>query len=55
MVKAIALAPAAIAAMRQAPTVVQEVLSQSEPVYDLTTGVGEGPLNPAVGAGQVPG
>jgi histidine ammonia-lyase len=39
--EAVALAPAAIAAMRQARTVVQEVLSRSEPVYGLTTGVGE--------------
>ena len=39
--EAVALAPAAIAAMRQARTVVQEVLSTSEPVYGLTTGVGE--------------
>ena len=39
--EAVALAPTAIAAMRQARTVVQEVLSQSEPVYGLTTGVGE--------------
>jgi len=39
--EAVALAPAAIAAMRQARTVVQEVLSTGEPVYGLTTGVGE--------------
>ena len=39
--EAVALAPAAIAAMRQARTVVEEVLSQGEPVYGLTTGVGE--------------
>ena len=39
--EAVALAPAAIAAMGQARAVVQEVLSQSEPVYGLTTGVGE--------------
>jgi histidine ammonia-lyase len=35
--EAVALAPAAIAAMRQARTVVQEVLSQSEPVYGLVS------------------
>ena len=34
--EAVALAPAAIAAMRQARTVVEEVLSTSEPVYGLT-------------------
>ena len=39
--EAVALAPSAIAAMGQARSVVQEVLSQSEPVYGLTTGVGE--------------
>ena len=39
--EAVALAPAAIAAMRQARTVVQEVLQPGEPVYGLTTGVGE--------------
>ena len=47
----VALAPAAIAAMRQARTVVEEVLTQSEPVNGLTTGVGElvtrGALTPA--------
>src|SRR6516225_11147749 len=37
----VALAPAAIEAMRQARAVVQEVLSQGTPVYGLTTGVGE--------------
>jgi hypothetical protein len=31
--EAVALAPAAVAAMRQARTVVQEVLGTSEPVY----------------------
>src|SRR5580704_12282517 len=48
--EAVVLAPAAIAAMRQARTVVEEVLSTSEPVYGLTTGVGERkayPLDPA--------
>src|SRR5580693_4961979 len=39
--EAVALAPSAITAMGQARTVVQEVLGQSEPVYGLTTGVGE--------------
>ena len=39
--EAVALAPAAIAAMRQARAVVEQVLSQSELVYGLTTGVGE--------------
>jgi len=39
--EAVALAPAAIAAMRQARAVVHEVLSTGEPVYGLTTGVGE--------------
>jgi histidine ammonia-lyase len=39
--EAVALAPSAIAAMGQARSVVQEVLGQSEPVYGLTTGVGE--------------
>ena len=34
--EAVALAPAAIAAMRQARTVVEEVLSTGEPVYGLT-------------------
>ena len=38
---AVALAPEAIAAMRQARAVVEEALSTSEPVYGLTTGVGE--------------
>jgi histidine ammonia-lyase len=37
----VALAPEAIAAMRQARAVVQEALSQGTPVYGLTTGVGE--------------
>ena len=39
--EAVALAPAAIAAMRRARTVVEQVLSDGEPVYGLTTGVGE--------------
>jgi histidine ammonia-lyase len=39
--EAVALAPGAIAAMRRARTVVQEALNQGEPVYGLTTGVGE--------------
>src|SRR6202453_4950045 len=37
----VALAPAAITAMRESRTVVEEVLSKGEPVYGLTTGVGE--------------
>src|ERR1035441_6483507 len=37
----VALAAEAITAMRQSRTVVEEVLSKSEPVYGLTTGVGE--------------
>jgi hypothetical protein len=48
--EAVALAPAAIAAMRQARTVVEQVLNDGEPVYGLTTGVGERkafPLDPA--------
>ena len=39
--EAVALAPEAIAAMQGARAVVQEVLNQGEPVYGLTTGVGE--------------
>jgi len=39
--EAVALAPAAIAAMRAARAVVQQALERSEPVYGLTTGVGE--------------
>ena len=39
--EAVVLAPAAIAAMRQARVVVDEVLGTGEPVYGLTTGVGE--------------
>ena len=40
--EAVALAPAAsLDAMRQARAVVQEVLTKGEPVYGLTTGVGE--------------
>ena len=39
--EAVALAPGAITAMRQSRTVVEEVLSKGEPVYGLTTGVGE--------------
>jgi histidine ammonia-lyase len=39
--EAVALAPEAMAGMRQARTVVQEVLGRGEPVYGLTTGVGE--------------
>ncbi len=37
----VAIAPDAIAAMRQARQVVQEVLAKGEPVYGLTTGVAE--------------
>jgi len=39
--EAVALAPAAVAAMRRARTVVEQVLNDGEPVYGLTTGVGE--------------
>src|SRR6266550_4237798 len=39
--EAVILAPEAIAAMRQARAVVQDVLAAGEPVYGLTTGVGE--------------
>src|SRR3984957_7069158 len=39
--EAVALAPGAITAMRQSRTVVEEVLSKGDPVYGLTTGVGE--------------
>jgi histidine ammonia-lyase len=37
----VALAPEAIAAMRRSRAVVQDVLARGEPVYGLTTGVGE--------------
>jgi histidine ammonia-lyase len=37
----VALAPEAIAAMRLSRAVVQDVLAGGEPVYGLTTGVGE--------------
>jgi histidine ammonia-lyase len=39
--EAVALAPEAIAAMRQSRAVVEEVLNGGEAVYGLTTGVGE--------------
>ena len=39
--EAVALAPGAIAAMAAARTVVQQVLRAGQPVYGLTTGVGE--------------
>src|ERR1700690_4186762 len=39
--EAVELAPGAITAMRQSRTVVEEVLSKGEPLYGLTTGVGE--------------
>src|SRR3984957_10289090 len=39
--EAVMLAPGAITAMRQSRTVVEEVLSKGDPVYGLTTGVGE--------------
>ncbi len=48
--EAVALAPEAIAGMRQSRTVVEEALNGGEPVYGLTTGVGERKsflLNPA--------
>src|SRR5271157_1604385 len=44
--EAVALAPAATAAMRQARVVVDEVLGTGEPVYGLTTGVGERKAHP---------
>jgi histidine ammonia-lyase len=37
----VTLTPGAITAMRQSRTVVEEVLSKGDPVYGLTTGVGE--------------
>jgi histidine ammonia-lyase len=37
----VALAPEAIAAMRRSRAIVQDVLAAGEPVYGLTTGVGE--------------
>jgi len=37
----VALAPGAIAAMRRSRAIVQDVLAGGEPVYGLTTGVGE--------------
>src|SRR5689334_4938475 len=37
----VALAPEAVAAMRRSRAIVQEVLAGGEPVYGLTTGVGE--------------
>ena len=40
-VMAVALAPEAVEAMRRARAVVQDVLAGGEPVYGLTTGVGE--------------
>ena len=39
--EAVALAPEAVEAMRRARAVVQDVLAGGEPVYGLTTGVGE--------------
>jgi histidine ammonia-lyase len=39
--EAVRLAPEAIAAMRRSRAVVQDVLAGGEPVYGLTTGVGE--------------
>jgi histidine ammonia-lyase len=39
--EAVALAPEAVAAMRRSRAVVQDVLAAGEPVYGLTTGVGE--------------
>src|SRR5689334_12709728 len=39
--EAVALAPEAITAMRRSRAVVQEILACGEPVYGLTTGVGE--------------
>src|SRR5690349_24440986 len=37
----VALAPEAVAAMRRSRAIVQDVLAGGEPVYGLTTGVGE--------------
>ncbi len=39
--EAVALAPEAVAAMRGSRAVVEDVLAAGEPVYGLTTGVGE--------------
>jgi histidine ammonia-lyase len=39
--ESVALAPGAIETMEQARAVVEEVLAKDEPVYGLTTGVGE--------------
>jgi len=39
--EAVVLAPEAVAAMRRSRAIVQEVLAGDEPVYGLTTGVGE--------------
>src|SRR6266568_1017680 len=39
--EAVALAPEAVAAMRRSRAIVQDVLAGGEPVYGLTTGVGE--------------
>src|SRR6201997_2736966 len=39
--EAVRLAPEAIAALRRSRAVVQEILARGEPVYGLTTGVGE--------------
>jgi len=39
--EAVTLAREAITAMRKSRTVVEEVLRKGEPVYGLTTGVGE--------------
>ncbi|HXO24530.1 MAG TPA: aromatic amino acid lyase, partial [Streptosporangiaceae bacterium] len=38
---AVALAPGAVETMQQSRAVVEEVLATGEPVYGLTTGVGE--------------
>ncbi len=42
----VALAPEALAAMRRSRAIVQDVLAGGEPVYGLTTGVGD--LEPLV-------
>src|SRR5437764_14550737 len=42
--EAVALAPEAVAAMRGSRAVVENVLTAGEPVYWLTTGVGESKL-----------
>lgn len=45
--EAVALAPEAVGAMRRVRAVIQDVLAGDEPVYGLTTGVGERKAFPA--------